>query len=266
MNHDNIYTKFGCSLFSSYVATTVVHPFDVMKISKQIHLPIYYNFSYLYKGYFYGLTRQTTYSAPNIFLYNQFVTHYKEKYVQDPPFYMKFSFGLLSGGISGFTGNPGEVMLIKTLHDKEKKTPFQHYTEFVFKNSHQGLFNGYKMAIMRSAIYNSFRFSLYSESKYFLQYQYPNLKETSLLHFLSSSTSTLFAIIISNPIDVIKSKMQQNGNLTILTLVKQNYRQEGLKGFYRGLFPSISKSLPHSVISFMLVEKTTKLLTGKEAL
>ena len=42
---------------------------------------------------------------------------------------------------------PGEVMLIKTLHDKEKKNPLQHYTEFVLKNSHQGLLNGYKMAI-----------------------------------------------------------------------------------------------------------------------
>ena len=119
---------------------------------------------------------------------------------------------------------------------------------------------------MRSAIYNSFRLSLYSESKYFLQYQFPALKETSLLHFLSSSTSTLIAIIISNPVDVIKAQMQQNGNQQLVTLIKQNYYQHGIKGFYRGLIPSISKSLPHSVISFMLIEKTMKLCTGKEAL
>lgn len=28
MSGDNIYTKFGCSLFSSCLATTLVHPFD----------------------------------------------------------------------------------------------------------------------------------------------------------------------------------------------------------------------------------------------
>lgn len=266
MSSDNIYTKFGCSLFSSCLATTIVHPFDVMKISKQIHLPIYYQFSYLYKGYFYGLIRQTTYSAPNVFLYNQLNTYYKEHYVQDPSFLTKFSFGFLSGSVSGFTGNPSEVLLIKTLHDKAKKNPLQHYNEFIYQNNYKGLLHGYKMAVMRSAIYNSFRLSLYSESKYFLQYQYPNLKETSLLHFLSSSISTLIAIIISNPVDVIKAQMQQNGNQQLVTLIKQNYHQDGIKGFYRGLVPSISKSLPHSIISFMLVEKTMKLCTGKEAL
>ena len=266
MSDDNIYIKFGCSLFSSYVATTIVHPFDVMKISKQLRLPIYYNFSHLYKGYFYGLTRQTTYFAPNIFIYNQLITYYKKKYIQDPSFLMKFSFGFLSGGISGFTGNPGEVLLIKTLHDKKNKNSIQQYKEFIRQNNYQGLLHGYKMAMMRSAIYNGFRLSLYSENKYFLQYQFPYLKETSLLHFLSSSISTLTAIIISNPVDVIKSQMQKNGNQQLITLIQQNYQQDGIKGFYRGLIPSISKSLPHSVISFMLVEKTTKLFTGKEAL
>jgi len=266
MSSDNIYTKFGCSLFSSCVATTIVHPFDVIKISKQIHLPIYYQFSHLYKGYFYGLTRQTTYSAPNVFLYNHLNSYYKENYIQEPSFFIKYSFGLLSGGISGFTGNPSEVLLIKTLHSKDNKNPLQHYKEFIYQYNYQGLLHGYKMAIMRSAIYNSFRLSLYSENKYFLQYQFPSLKETSLLHFLSSSISTLIAIVISNPVDVIKAQMQKNGNQQLIALIKHNYHQHGIKGFYRGLIPSISKSLPHSVISFMLVEKTMKLCTGKEAL
>lgn len=265
MSSDNIYIKFGCSLFSSCVATTIVHPFDVMKISKQIHLPINYHFSHLYKGYFYGLTRQITYSAPNMFLYNQLITHYKTKSVKDPSFLTKFSFGLLSGGVSGFTGNPSEVLLIKTLHDKTSKNPMLHYKEFIHTHGYQGLLNGYKMAIARSAIYNSFRFSLYSENKHFLQHQFPSLNETSLLHFLSSSVSTLIAICISNPVDVIKSQMQKNGNQSFMKLVKQNYQQEGIKGFYRGLVPSISKSLPHSVISLMLVEKTMKICTGKDA-
>jgi len=266
MSNDNIYIKFGCSLFSSCVATTIVHPFDVMKISKQIHLPMNYHFSHLYKGYFYGLTRQTTYSAPNIFLYNQLITYYKQNSIQDPSFLMKFSFGFLSGSVSGFTGNPSEVLLIKTLHDKLAKNPLQHSKEFIHSHGYKGLLNGYKIAIMRSAIYNSFRFSLYSESKCFLQHQFPSLKETSLLHFLSSGVSTLVAIVISNPVDVMKSQMQKNGNQSFTKLVKQNYQQDGMKGFYRGLVPSISKSLPHSVISFMLVEKTIKIFTGKEAL
>lgn len=265
-NNDNIYIKFGCTLFSSYSATTIVHPFDVIKISKQVNLPMYYNFSHLYKGYFFGLMRQTTYSAPNIFLYNQLMTYHKNKYVSEPSFVNKFSYGFLSGGISGFTGSPIEVLLIKTLHDKSAKNPFQHYNEYIRNNGYMGLLNGYKMAFMRSAIYNSFRFSIYSENKYYLQQYFPTLKETSLLHFVSSSISTLIAIVVSNPVDVIKSQMQKNGNQPFFSIVKRNYQEEGIKFFYRGLIPSISKSLPHSVISFMLVEKTMKLFTGKEAL
>ena len=66
MSNDNIYTKTGCSMFASMFATTIVHPFDVIKVSKQLNYKVLYRFPQIYKGYSAGLLRQVTYSTPNI--------------------------------------------------------------------------------------------------------------------------------------------------------------------------------------------------------
>ncbi len=92
------------------------------------------------------------------------------------------------------------------------------------------------------------------------------LKETSTFPFISAAISTITAIVISNPIDVIKSRAQKEKPKSILELTKRSFKTEGLSLFKRGLIASISKSLPHSIITFVLLEKTMILMTGKDAI
>ena len=138
--------------------------------------------------------------------------------------------------------------------------------EIIQQYGYGHFFNGYKAAMMRSAVYNSMRLSLYSESKNSIQYHFPQLIGTSYLHFLSGSFSTILAIMISNPIDVIKARLQKDGTVGAKQMIQHTFQHEGIHGFYKGLLPSIFKSFPHSIISFMVVEKITKIITGKEAL
>lgn len=264
MSNDNIYVKFGCSMFSSMFATSIVHPCDVIKVSKQLNYPIKYNISQLYRGYFIGLFRQATYSTPNMVIYSYLMDNYKQKYNSEPEYYYKSAFGFLSGALSGLTGNPSEVMFIKTL--KENKSIRQTYNEIVSNYGYGHFLNGYKAAMIRSAIYNSSRLSLYSESKGYFISHYPELSGSSSLHFMSAAVGTISAIIISNPIDVIKARVQKDKTMNISQMVKHTYINEGFGGFYKGLIPSISKSFPHSVIAFVMLEKTTQLITGKDAL
>ena len=87
-----------------------------------------------------------------------------------------------------------------------------------------------------------------------------------MLHFSAAAISTITAILVSNPIDVIKARAQKEKPKSIITLAKKSFKDEGLKLFQRGLLPSICKSFPHSIISFVVLEKTTQLITGKDAI
>ena len=266
MSSDNIYIKFGCSMFATMFATSVVHPFDVMKVSKQLNYQVHYNLPHLYKGYLIGLFRQTTYSTPNMVIYSSLLHHYKEIYGSEPEYKYKVLFGTISGGISGLTGNPSEVLFVKALRNKTNQHIVSSSKEIIQQYGYGHFFNGYKASMMRSAVYNSMRLSLYSESKNSIQYHFPQLIGTSSLHFLSGSFSTILAIMISNPIDVIKALLQKDGTVGTKQMIQHTFQHEGIHGFYKGLLPSIFKSFPHSIISFMVVEKITKIITGKEAL
>jgi hypothetical protein len=266
MNND--YMRFACGNVSAFVATSFVHPMDVIKISKQLNIKPQYNFSNLYRGYTIGLLRQATYSSPNVFIFTQLLNNYKKKNNNSEPEYLrKLLYGSFSGAISGFTGNPSEVILVRAIQPDKPKQTFIKYSRDVYNQyGLRGFFNGYKAAISRSLVFNGTRLSLYSQCKTILINKYPSLKNTTTLHFMTGAISTISAIIISNPIDVIKARAQKADAVTIPEIVKTAYKNEGFSILYKGLFPSISKSLPHSIISFVVLEKMMLLITGKEAI
>ena len=267
MENNKIQSRIICGTISSFIATTIVHPFDVLKISRQINIKPQYTFSNLYRGYSIGLFRQLTYSVPNIFMFTELNNFHKKKFNNEPDYKCKLLYGILSGGVSGFTGNPSEVLLVRSINPKEPKVSFGTQIKNVYNASGiTGFFNGYKLAIGRSAIYNGTRLPLYSQSKGKLQDMYPTLKGTTALHFISAAISTITAIIISNPIDVIKSRAQKENPKSIIEFTKQSFKREGTGILTRGLTASICKSFPHSIISFIVLEKTMLLITGKDAI
>ena len=90
-----------CGTLSSFIATSIVHPFDILKISKQLNIKPTYNFSSLYRGYTIGLFRQLTYSVPNIFFFTELVNKHKIIMILNQitiiNYYMELHLGLLVG-------------------------------------------------------------------------------------------------------------------------------------------------------------------------
>ena len=169
-----------CGTLSSFIATSIVHPFDTLKILKQINIKPTYNFSSLYRGYSIGLFRQLTYSIPNVYIFTDLVNKHKDFYDTEPKYYNKLLYGATSGAISGFTGNPSEVMLVRSINPNHPKQSIITHFQYVYKkNGITGFFNGYKAAIARSSVFNGIRLSLYSESKSYIRNMYPSLSGTT---------------------------------------------------------------------------------------
>lgn len=68
----------------------------------------------------------------------------------------------------------------------------------------------------------------------------------------------------SYPFDVVKSKMQTDGfgaeqrYKTMRDCFAQTYRGEGLRGFWRGIVPTLLRAMPVSAGTFAVVEMTMR--------
>jgi solute carrier family 25 carnitine/acylcarnitine transporter 20/29 len=70
----------------------------------------------------------------------------------------------------------------------------------------------------------------------------------------------------SYPFDVVKSKMQSDGfgkekrYESMRDCFRQTYRGEGLRGFWKGIFPTLLRAMPVSAGTFAVVEMTMRAL------
>ena len=261
-------TRVMCNMIGAFTATTMVHGFDVIRISQQTNVKPQYSFNYLYKGYSAGLLRQLTYSVPNITIYSELTRQYKEKYNVEPPLLYKTGFGSISGAIGGFIGTPSCVLLVRSINPTIPKAGlFEHAKNIYHTNGLHGFIKGGDVATARSALFNGIRLSVYSESKTQIQGFYPSLEGTSTLHFMSAICGTSLGIFASNPVDYIKSQVQNPGNTkNVSEIIKTTYQQSGIMGFYKGTTASLCKSIPHSVISFVIIERLMRIFTGQDAI
>lgn len=259
MVYTNEQYKIYISSISNVVATTMVYPLDTIRIKIHLDKEIHYTFRNLYKGYTSGVLRQLTYSTPNLYMYTSLYSDYKDKHEKEPDFVSKFGFALFAGAVSGVLGTPSEVIMIRDVLSKSNngifpisKTIWQKYGPWHF-------FQGCFPTVIRSAAFNSMRMPLYSEIKPSMS-QY--MENKFMVHGMSAFISTTVGIIVSNPFDVIKSRMQKRNTGFMQTFYE--IKNMGIQEFYKGFAPNMLKSVPHSIVSFVLFENLSKHIMNKE--
>ena len=257
---DNVTT-----IISNIIATTIIFPMDTMRVQKQLGLPTIYNARGLYKGYSAGVLRQITYSSPNLIIYRSLNQKYMSTTEKETSIFFKSVFGFVSGGISGVLGNPSELLFVRAVKDPNYKNIFQSASQIYNKD---GLFEFTKGSLpmsLRCAVFNAARLPVYSESKRLLNDTYPQYDGSVYIHSTAAFTSAFMGTIVGNPIDVIKSKIQgSSSKKRIGDVFRKVYTQDGISGFYRGFIPSLLRSGPHSVLSFMMIDQISLFFSGKE--
>ena len=92
------------------------------------------------------------------------------------------------------------------------------------------------------------------------------------LLFVATLVSSFAANTVANPFDVVKSRMQSSSKdgsaqySSMLDCFLQTVENDGVLKLWSGFFPAFLKLAPYTVISLTLVDKITKIVTGKEAL
>lgn len=125
------------------------------------------------------------------------------------------------------------------------------------KEGIRGLWRGLVPNLIGVAPARAIHFATYSTVK-------KNLSQTfgdqSFVHFISAGTAGFTVITATSPIWLVKTRMQlqTNGNANnykgILDCVQRVFREEGIRGFYKGLVASYV-GISETAIQFMLYER-----------
>ena len=280
-------------------AATCCHPLDVIRVHMQLDSEgggarqykgtvdagkQIFQRSGLSKGLYAGLTaaylRQWTYGSCRMGLYTYFLDKYKEDNAGvTPDLKIKLLYGATSGAIGAFVGNPAELALVRMGADNKKPVADRRGYTNVFNCLYRvakeegvaGMWKGCIPTVGRAFLMGGCLMGVTSESKEQLLktgYFAPDPTAVPLV-FVSALISSVCANIVTMPLDVVKSRLQnmKGGEYTgMFDCARKSVVESGLKVLWSGFTPAFIKLAPNTVISILLLEKLNVLITGKAGL
>ncbi|UJR36448.1 hypothetical protein I4U23_029171 [Adineta vaga] len=113
-----------------------------------------------------------------------------------------------------------------------------------------GLFKGLIPNLVGVAPSRAIYFFAYANTKSFLVDTME--RETPLVHVLSAATAGIAMSTCTNPLWFVKTRLQlDQGNLRANDVIRKVYREDGIRGFYKGISASylgVSETIVHFVI------------------
>ena len=127
----------------------------------------------------------------------------------------------------------------------------------LIKKEKFNLYAGWRWAILRNAPGS---FTLFGASTFFKSTIFDlniNQKATLFQHFITSSLSSTACIIVSSPMDVIKTRIQAQefGKADSgFKIIKDMVKNEGPSSFFKGIVPKIGSIGPKLTFSFTIAQ------------
>ncbi|KAF7046034.1 hypothetical protein CFC21_055089 [Triticum aestivum] len=133
-----------------------------------------------------------------------------------------------------------------------------------------GFYRGNGASVARIVPYAALHYMAYEEYRRWIILGFPNVQQGPVLDLVAGSIAGGTAVVSTYPLDLVRTKMayqvKDAVNLSlrvpseqvykgILDCLKTVYRQNGLKGLYRGMGPSLYGIFPYSGLKFYFYEK-----------
>jgi len=221
----------------------------------------------LYNGIKPALLRQATYGTMSIGLYHGLKEHIREC-IEMETLMTNILAGVVSGSISSAIANPTEVLKIRlqaqTVVSASNQGIVTELERIYRLEGLKGLYRGLMPSAQRAGIISGVHLPAYDFSKRCILDS--NIFEDGdcvYTHLLASFCSGLITSFVSNPIDVIKTRMMSQQNIpgstgsykNSLDCLSCTCRTEGLQALFKGLVPGFFRYGPWSVIFFVTYEQ-----------
>ncbi|KAL9562795.1 hypothetical protein ACKAV7_012981 [Fusarium commune] len=264
---------------SGLVATTCIHPIDVIKVRLQLAgqggsspsglfsvargIVSRGRLLDLYQGISAGYLRQLVYGTARLGFFYTFEDAFKRRAStqdRDINFVERGVAGLLAGALGSFIGTPTEVALIRMQSDGMKpraeranyRSVFDALSRITRAEGIRGLWSGTTPTVIRACSTNFGQLTFFSEAKHQLA------RHTEMSPYAQSLAAAAiagtFAAILSLPFDFVKTRMQwQNKQIGggvhctgFFNCIVMVGRTEGLAAFGHGFVPYFFRIAPHA--------------------
>ncbi|KAH8403106.1 hypothetical protein KR222_005242, partial [Zaprionus bogoriensis] len=165
--------------------------------------------------------------------------------------------GALAGLIEGLIQNPFDVIKITQQASREKKLGTVYVVRKIIKEDGlgtRGLFRGITAMLIRNCIFQIMYLGVYASLRDAIPEGIDEI-ETFLRKLVIASITGPLGCVASIPLDVTKSKIQGPQPVpgkvkysTVRGTMRTVYKEEGVRGFYKGLTPQIMRSAPGGMI------------------
>lgn len=174
----------------------------------------------------------------------------------------------VSGFIGAIFGTPSDIANIRMQNDKS--LPIQHRRNYrhIFDawyqmKRHEGwkaFTQGIWPNCFRSGIMTASQLASYDAFKRLLQRIGGTGEEKPLIHFSASLLASFVATTVSNPMDVIRTRlMSSSKKVSVLKIVRGLFGAEGIRWVFRGWTPSFVRMGPQTIATLVFLEQHKRL-------
>ncbi|CAG9853669.1 unnamed protein product [Phyllotreta striolata] len=134
--------------------------------------------------------------------------------------------------------------------------PVVGLTHIYRKEGFGGMTSGLLPILARDLPMSGIYIFFYKQAKSAIPYNFRKSNET-LANSISAGIGATLSSFVTHPPDVLKTQMQlyPNKNPTLVSVVKNVYKEHGLKGFYQGIVPRIMKRAVFAAVAWTLYER-----------
>lgn len=126
------------------------------------------------------------------------------------------------------------------------------------------LYRGLPITLIFSVPALSVYLSCYELSKQTL-HSHNIQRDTITSHLVSGCAAEVAAGMLFTPMEVLKNRLQtQSKNTNTVSLISSVYKNEGIRGFFRGYWMGLIVFVPHSMAYFVTYEKLKEWIIKKE--
>ena len=84
------------------------------------------------------------------------------------------------------------------------------------------------------------------------------VQDSAAVHMVAASTGEVAACLVRVPVEIVKQRRQARAAGSSVEIVRDTWRGEGARGFYRGYLTTVIREIPFSLIQFPLWEGLKK--------
>jgi dicarboxylate transporter 10 len=183
-----------------------------------------------------------------------------------------------SGFIGGIAGNPADVMNVRMQSDaalppaqrRNYRHAFHGLVQMTKTEGFSSLFRGVWPNSTRAILMTASQLASYDTFKR-MCIEKAGMADNLGTHFTASFMAGFVATTVCSPVDVIKTRIMsaspaESRGHTIVGLLRDICRKEGLGWTFRGWVPSFIRLGPHTIATFLFLEEHKKLYRKMKAL